>query len=128
MQEQPADSSKQLSETDWEQTLDSTKRLVKSLVERVEQLERQHEELKAEHQLLREQLQQNSTNSSKPPSQDTAKEFKAKERPKRGKTGGAFLFGFVHILLLFSFKFPVGDSYGGFTSSFLDKPGLDLLE
>lgn len=52
MQEQPADLSKQLSETDWEQTPESTKHLVKSLVERVEQLERQHEDLKVEHQLM----------------------------------------------------------------------------
>lgn len=75
---------------------ESVKRLVVNLIERneqfgkrVEALERQYEELKAENQLLKEQLQINSTNSSKPPSLDVGKGFKAKAKKQgKKKTGG----------------------------------------
>lgn len=89
----------EISSEDWQQTPESVKRLVVHLlqqieqvgrlVERVEQLERQYEEVKCENQLLKEQLQLNSKNSSKPPSQDRGKGFKAKEKqPGKKQPGG----------------------------------------
>jgi transposase len=59
--------------------------LLVKLIGRIEQLERQHEMLREENQLLKEQLKQNSKNSSKPPSQDIGKGFKAKEKKGRSK-------------------------------------------
>jgi transposase len=81
----------EISEADWAQTPESVKRLVRSLLGRIEQLERQYEELKAENALLREQVKQNRQNSSKPPSQDIQKGFKPKEKQtkKQGKQRGA---------------------------------------
>ena len=79
----------EISEADWAQTPESVKRLVRSLWGRIEQLEQQYEELKAENALLREQVKQNSQNSSKPPSQDVSKGFKAKEKKPEGKRRGA---------------------------------------
>lgn len=89
----------QISSEDWQQTPENVKRLVMhlleqmgqvgGLVERIEQLERQYEEVKSENQLLKEQLQLNSKNSSKPPSQDRGKGFQAKEKqPGKKKPGG----------------------------------------
>jgi len=89
MNETPAPPSDQISNADWAQTPESVKRSVVRLVERVEQLERQYEALKAENTLLREQLKQNSQNSSKPPSQDLEKGFKPKEKKEKGKSRGA---------------------------------------
>ena len=43
----------EISEADWAQTPESVKRLVRSLLGRIEQLEQQYEELKAENALLR---------------------------------------------------------------------------
>lgn len=80
----------EIKEADWAQTPESVKRLVRSWLERIEQLEQQYEELKAENALLREQVQQNSQNSSKPPSQDVSKGFKAKEKKPKGKRGAQF--------------------------------------
>lgn len=79
----------QISAADWEKTPESVKRLVKNWVERIEQLERQYEELQAENQLLKEQVKQNSKNSSKPPSQEVSKGFKAKKPNKSGQKRGA---------------------------------------
>ena len=80
----------EISKADWAQTPESVKRLVGSLLGRIEQVERQYEELKAENALLREQVKQNSQNSSKPPSQDLSKGFKAKEKKPKGKRGAQF--------------------------------------
>jgi transposase len=79
----------EISEADWETTPESVKRRVRSLVSRIEQLERQYEELKPENERLPEQVKQNSKNSSKPPSQDVNKGFKAKEKKLKGKPRGA---------------------------------------
>jgi transposase len=79
----------EISEADWAQTPESVKRLVRSLLGRIEQLERQYEELKAENALLPEQVKQNSQNSSKPPSQDVSS-WKAKEKKPKGKRGEQF--------------------------------------
>lgn len=89
MEETSPNSIDEIRQADWEKTPESVKRLVKSWSERIEQLERQYEELKGENLLLREQVKQNSSNSSKPPSQDKSKGFKAKEKQKSGKTRGA---------------------------------------
>jgi len=75
-----------ISDADWAQTPDSVKR---SLVGRIGQLERQYEALKAENAMLREQIERNSQNSSKPPSQDIRKGFKSKEKKEKGKPRGA---------------------------------------
>ena len=80
----------EIKEADWAQTPESVKRLVRSLLGRIEQVERQYEELKAENALLREQVKQNSQNSSKPPSQDLSKGFKAKEKKPKRKRGAQF--------------------------------------
>jgi hypothetical protein len=82
----------EISQSDWEQTPESVKRLVANMLEQIEQLssrmellERQSEALNAENQLLKEQVEQNSQNSSKPPSQDVAKGFKRKQPQPEGK-------------------------------------------
>lgn len=74
----------EISEEDWQRTPERVKQLVINLIRRIEQLEQQYAELKAENELLKEQLKQNSQNSSKPPSQDGKKGFKAREK-KAGK-------------------------------------------
>jgi hypothetical protein len=78
----------EISKEDWAQTPESVKRLVRSLLGRIEQLERQYEQLKADSAVLLEQVKRNSKNSSKPPSQDVSKGFK-KEKKAKGKQRGA---------------------------------------
>jgi transposase len=79
----------EISQADWEKTPESVKQWVRDWNGRIEQVERQCEALKAENQLLKEQLQQNSRNSSKPPSQDRGKGFKGKaEKLGKKKAGG----------------------------------------
>jgi len=73
----------EISEADWSQMPESVKRLVQRLLRRIEQLERQNEELRAEIATLQEQVKRNSKNSSQPPSQDIAKGRK----PKAKRTG-----------------------------------------
>ena len=91
MEENSPNSLENISQADWEKTPESVKRLVRSSIGRIEQLERQYEELKTENQLLFEQVKQNSKNSSKPPSQDLSKGFKIKEQKQSGKKRGAQL-------------------------------------
>lgn len=79
----------EISEEDWTQTPESVKRLVRSLLGRIEQLERNYEELKGENAVLQEQVQRSSQNSSQPPSQDVSKGFKPKEKKAKGKPRGA---------------------------------------
>ncbi|MGJ3245824.1 MAG: IS66 family transposase [Elainellaceae cyanobacterium] len=76
----------EISDSDWAKTPESVKW---SLLGRIEQLERQYEELKADNAMLREQLQRNSQNSSKPPSQDLRKRFTPKEKKGNGNQRGA---------------------------------------
>jgi transposase len=82
-----------ISQTDWDKTPESVKRLVKNLLgqmgQRIGSLEERCSELEAENQLLKERINLNSRNSSKSPSQDLNKGFKPK--PKEGqkkKAGG----------------------------------------
>src|SRR5512141_1573016 len=86
----------EISPEDWDKTPESVKQLVVKLMEqigemgsRIEALEQQYEALKVENQLLKEQLQQNSKNSSKPPSQDQGKGLKAKAKTAGKKKRGA---------------------------------------
>jgi transposase len=99
MDEKQPSSIADISPEDWAATPESVKRLVGNLmgqierlaelVGRVETLERQQEALKAENQLLKEQVKQDSKNSSKPPSQDMAKGFKAKPKEISKRKPGA---------------------------------------
>ena len=64
MEQRLPESAEEISQSDWEKTPESVKRLVMNLIERdeqlgkrVEALEQRYEELKAENQLLKEQLQ-----------------------------------------------------------------------
>jgi transposase len=86
MSETVPSSIESISDCDWAQTPDSVKRY---LLGRIEQLERQYEELKAENAMLREQLGRNSQNSSTPPSQDRRQGFKPKAKQAKGKARGA---------------------------------------
>lgn len=89
MNENPPSPSEEISDADWAQTPESVKRFVLNLAGRVEQLAQQYTELKAENALLREQVKQDSQNSSQPPSQDIGKGFKPKEKKDKGKPRGA---------------------------------------
>jgi transposase len=89
MEEKPSTPLDEISDADWAQTPESVKQLVRTLLLRIEQLERGYEELKAENAVLREQVKQNSQNSSKPPSQDVGKGFKPKPKSDRSKQRGA---------------------------------------
>ena len=95
MEQHSPEAGAEISQSDWEKTPESVQRLVMHLLERNEQLgkrvdalEQQYEALKAENQLLKEQLQLDSKNSSKPPSQDRGKGFKSKEKPPGKKQRG----------------------------------------
>ncbi len=90
-----------ISDSDWAQTPDSVKR---SLLGRIEQLERQYEALKAANAMLREQIERNSQNSSKPPSQDLRKGFKSQEKKEQGKPRGAQLGHGGHEQKLYPFE------------------------
>jgi transposase len=74
--------SKKIPEEDWKQTPESVKELVSvlisTLVEGMKQFEQRLSELEEENRLLKEQLANNSGNSSLPPSSD-----KPANRPKR---------------------------------------------
>lgn len=99
MDEKQPNSIAGISPEDWAATPESVKRLVGNLmgqierltelVSRVETLEQQQEALKSENQLLKEQVKQNSKNSSKPPSQDMGKGFKAKPKETAKRKPGA---------------------------------------
>jgi transposase len=82
----------EISPEDWNKTPESVKRLMTNLMEqmgrRIEALEEQSAALKAENQILKEQLKRNSKNSSRPPSQDIAKGFKAKPKTEGKKKRG----------------------------------------
>ncbi|MFM7424389.1 MAG: IS66 family transposase [Elainella sp.] len=96
MEKASPEAAAEISQSDWEKAPESVQQLVMYLLERneqlgkrVEALEQQYEALTAENQLLKEQLQLNSTNSSKPPSQDRGQGFKSKEKlPSKKQRGG----------------------------------------
>jgi len=84
MEEQLSNSIEAISQEDWEPA--SVKRLVEEIAKRARQLEEQLRELQAEHQLLQEQVNRTSANSSQPPSQDPPG-FKPFERQEMGQPG-----------------------------------------
>lgn len=69
-------------DTDWDNTPESVKKLVKKLIERNQAIELGHER-------LNEQVKTNSQNSSQSPSQDKPKGLKKKPKPKSKKRRGA---------------------------------------
>jgi len=81
MEEQLSNSIEAISQEDWERTPASVKRLVEEIAKRARQLEEQLRELQAEHQLLQEQVNRTSANSSQPPSQDPPKGFSRAVQP-----------------------------------------------
>jgi transposase len=96
MEENSPHSVSEISPEDWDKTPESVKQLVTNLMgqigqlmSRIDALEQQFEDLKVENQLLKEQLQLSSKNSSKPPSQDQRKGFKAKAKSEAPKKRGA---------------------------------------
>lgn len=79
----------EISEREWQATPERVREVIAGLVRRIEQLEQQQKELRAENERVREQLQQNSKNSSQAPSQDKVKGFKPKpSSEKKKKRGG----------------------------------------
>jgi len=72
----------EISDADWENTLESVKRLVGQLLERIAALEERQ-------QHLEEQVKRNSKNSSQPPSQDVPQGFKLKPKEPSKKRRGA---------------------------------------
>jgi len=72
----------------WERTPASVKRLVEEIAKRARQLEEQLRELQAEHQLLQEQVNRTSANSSQPPSQDPPKGFSRAVQVKAARNVG----------------------------------------
>jgi len=86
MEEQLSNSIEAISQEDWEHTPASVK-LVEEIAKRARQQE-QLRELQAEHQLLQEQVNRTSANSSQPPSQDPPKGFKPSRSSKSGKKRG----------------------------------------
>jgi transposase len=93
MNQNEPNSINEISPEDWEKTPESVKRLITNLMEqmgrRIEALEEQCAVLKAENQMLKEQLKRNSQNSSKPPSQDMTKGFQPKPKTTGKKKRGA---------------------------------------
>ena len=81
MEKQPSNFLAEISDTDWEKTPESVKRLVGQLLERLAALEERQEHLE-------EQLKRNSQNSSQPPSQDVLPGFKPKPKEQGKKRRG----------------------------------------
>lgn len=75
-------------EEDWNQTPPAVRMLVESLLEQVETLAKANEALQAEVNRLREQLDQNSRNSSRPPSSDPPDTPQRKRKPSGRQRGG----------------------------------------
>lgn len=62
--------------------------LLGAALERIRQLEQENERLTQENARLRERLEQNSTNSSRPPSSDPPGTARAKKKKRRGRRPG----------------------------------------
>ena len=67
MNEQRPPDSQQITDSDWERTPASVKQLVMDMAQRLAKMEQQLAELQAENQLLREQINRTSNNSSQAP-------------------------------------------------------------
>lgn len=88
MEEPLAYSIEQISQADWERTPLSVRQVVEELTRRINQLDAEQQQLRGAYELLQEQVKQNSTNSSQPPSKDRVKGFKPNRKPKSGKKHG----------------------------------------
>lgn len=73
---------------DWEKTPVSVRQLVVQLGLKVEQLERQLQELQESNQKLREKVNRNSQNSHSPPAEDPPQVERRKKKKKGGKKRG----------------------------------------
>ncbi len=96
MSEQRPPQSQQIVNADWEQTPASVKQLVIEMAQRLglieqqlSELQAQNIELQAENQVLREQINRTSNNSSQAPSSDLPKAPKRSHKEKSGKKRGA---------------------------------------
>ncbi len=72
---------------EWEQVPVSVLKLIEELVRRMDKLEQEMGQLKAENELLKEQLARNSANSSQPPSKNPLT-FKPNRKEPTGKKRG----------------------------------------
>ena len=88
MNEQRPPETEQITNKDWERTPASVKQLVMEMQERLALIEQQLSELQAENQLLREQINRTSNNSSQAPSSDTPKVPKRRQKEKSPKKRG----------------------------------------
>lgn len=88
MNEQRPPDTEQITDEDWERTPASVKQLVMDMAQRLAKIERQLVELQAEKQLLKEQINRTSNNSSQAPSSDSPKAPKRKPKEKSPKRRG----------------------------------------
>lgn len=88
MNEQRLSLSQQISDSDWERTPASVKQLVLEMAQRLGEIEQQLGSLQAENELLKEQSNRTSKNSSQAPSSDAPKVGKQKHQEKSGKKRG----------------------------------------
>ena len=73
---------------EWEQVPVSVLKLIEELVRRMDKLEQEMGQLKAENELLKEQLARNSANSSQPPSKNPLTFKPNRKEPSGKKRGG----------------------------------------
>jgi transposase len=78
----------QITEADWERTPDSVKQVLMEMAQRLGEIEQQLASLQAENELLKEQSNRTSKNSSQAPSSDAPKVGKQKRQEKSGKKRG----------------------------------------
>lgn len=76
-----------ISPGEWAQVPESVLKLIHELVRRIDKLEQEMGELRAENELLKEQLARNSANSSQPPSKNPLT-FKPNRKEPTGKKRG----------------------------------------
>ena len=76
-----------ISPEEWAQVPESVLELIHELVRRMDKLEQEMVQLKAENELLKEQLARNSANSSQPPSKNPLT-FKPNRKEPTGKKRG----------------------------------------
>lgn len=91
MNEQRPPHSQQIANEDWERTPASVKQLVTDIAQRLVEIEQKLAELQAENQLLKEQSNCTSNNSSQAPSSDPPKVPKHRRKEKSGKKRGGQL-------------------------------------
>lgn len=88
MDEQGPGNSQQIAQEDWERTPTSVKQMVEQMSQRLVKLEQEVAELKSQNQLLLEQVNRKSSNSSQAPSSDPPGVPKDQRKRKSGKKRG----------------------------------------